>query len=160
MEALVQRLSGGLLSCCLLEAGLSPILEQLCLAKLWHSCWMVIPLPRVTCSHAAPPSWWREIDFVPTRDRFYSHGPQHRSAAVEVQVCALTVEVPQGWDSRNSSRNRSDGNWLLNDSVITQFFRHPHLSISLFGKITVWLCADIGTMQQKKRWSLKWLCYI
>lgn len=92
---------------------------------------------------------------------FTPRDPRDCSAAVEVQELALTMEVPQGQDSRSSSRNRSGGNWLLNDySVITQFLLHPHLSISLFGKISAWLCPDIGTMQHKKSWSLKWLCHI
>lgn len=36
---------------------------------------MLIP-PRVTCSHTWPPSWWRETNFIPTRDMFYSQGSQ------------------------------------------------------------------------------------
>lgn len=127
---------------------------------------MLIP-PRVTCCHTWPPSGWREANFLPTRDMFYSQWSQGLLSSVEVQELALTMEVPQGRDSRNSSRSWWGGNWLLNDSVITQILLHPHLSISLFGKISafvltlapcstrraeVWSDCVIAKMEEKMLW--------
>lgn len=118
------------------------------------------PPPKVMCSLVVPPLLGKGRQFCTYQRQALLPGASSTSrgcsAAVEVQDLAQTKEVPQGRDSRNSSRNRPDGNWLLNDSVITQFLLHPHLNTSLFGKITAWLCPDFGAAQQKKHWSLKW----
>lgn len=69
------------------------------------------PPPKVMCSLVVPPLLGKGRQFCTyQRQALLPGASRHRSAAMEVQDLAQTKEVPQGRDSRNSSRNRPDGN--------------------------------------------------